>query len=56
MFRLCTGLIPELETKISHVAKKKKKRFGRKKSRMCSRNWELGTHSVGQSVQQRLER
>ena len=30
MFRLCTGLIPELETKISHVAKKKKKKVWEK--------------------------
>lgn len=57
MLRLCTGLIPELETKIPYVAKKKKKKVrGPKKRRMCSRNWELGAHRVGQSVQQRLER
>ena len=31
MFRLCTGLIPELETKISHVAKKKKKVWEKEK-------------------------
>ena len=57
MLRLCTGLIPELETKIPHVAKKKTQKVqGPKKRRMCSRNWELGTHRVGQSILQRLER
>lgn len=54
MLRLCTGLIPELETKIPYVAKKKK-RFGDPRKggcvqgtgswehigwdRVCSRGW-----------------
>lgn len=56
LLRLCTGLIPELETKIPHVAKKKKKKkgSGTQEKEDVFRNWELGTHRVGQTVLQRL--
>lgn len=65
MFRLCTGLIPELETKISHVAKKKKKGLGERKvgcvqgtgswghiawDRVCSRGWRDRVDSGGDEL------